>query len=93
MKCCFLTASVLLIALADCRSEAPAEDRVAVAVWNFEGNLRDSSGHGHHLSGKQIEFVPVQGGQALKSGARAVQVASNPALPCPGPAHRLFRVL
>ena len=66
--------------LDEVRIENPAAPPAGVAQWLFEGNLRDSSGHGYHLSGKEIDFVPVPGGQALESGSRAVQVASNPNL-------------
>jgi hypothetical protein len=66
--------------LDEVRIENPAAPSAGVAQWLFEGNLRDSSQHGHHLSGKEADFVPVPGGQALKSGARAVQVASHPEL-------------
>ncbi|MGO8747416.1 MAG: LamG-like jellyroll fold domain-containing protein, partial [Thermoguttaceae bacterium] len=66
--------------LDEVRIENPAAPPAAVAQWLFEGNLRDSSGHGYHLSGNAIDFVPVPGGQALESGSRAVQVASNPDL-------------
>ena len=66
--------------LDEVRIENPAAPFSGVAQWLFEGNLRDSSGHGYHLSGKDAAFVPVPGGQALKSGLRAVQIASNPDL-------------
>jgi hypothetical protein len=66
--------------LDDVRIENPAAPPAGVAQWLFEGDLRDSSGHGHHLSGKAVDFAPVAGGQALRSGSRAVQVASNPNL-------------
>ena len=66
--------------LDEVRIENPAAPSAGVAQWLFEGNLRDSSGHGYHLSGKEVAFVPVPGGQALNSGSRAVQVASNPDL-------------
>lgn len=66
--------------LDEVRIENPAAPPSGVAQWLFEGNLRDSSEHGHHLSGKDARFVPVPGGQALNSGSRAVQVASNPSL-------------
>lgn len=62
------------------RIENPAAPPVGVAQWLFEGNLRDSSPHGHHLSGKGAEFVPVPGGQALKSDTRSVQTTSDPQL-------------
>jgi hypothetical protein len=66
--------------LDEVRIENPAAPSSAAAQWLFEGNLRDSSRHGYDLSGEEVAFVPVPGGQALKSGARAVQVASNPDL-------------
>ena len=66
--------------LDEVRIENPAAPPVGVAQWLFEGNLRDSSGHGHDLAGKDAGFAPVPGGQALKSDARAVQVASSPDL-------------
>ena len=66
--------------LDEVRIENPAAPAVGVAQWLFEGNLRDSSGHGHHLSGKEVEFVPVPGGQAIRPSSRGVQVASDPQL-------------
>ncbi len=63
--------------LDEVRIENPNAPPVGVAQWLFEGNLRDSSEHRNHLSGKDADFVPVPGGQALKSGSHAVQVASN----------------
>jgi hypothetical protein len=66
--------------LDEVRIENPAAPSAGVAQWLFEGDLRDSSEHGYQLSGKEANFVPVPGGQALKSGSQAVQVASNPDL-------------
>jgi hypothetical protein len=66
--------------LDEVRIENPAARSAGVAQWLFQGDLRDSSAHGHHLSGKEVAFVPVPGGQALKSDSRAVQVASHPDL-------------
>ena len=66
--------------LDEVRIENPAARSAGVAQWLFKGNLRDSSAHGHQLSGKEVAFVPVPGGQALKSDSRAVQVASHPDL-------------
>lgn len=66
--------------LDEVRIENPAAPPSGVAQWLFDGDLRDSSGHGHDLTGKEVQFAPVPGGQALKSGARAVQAASSPSL-------------
>jgi hypothetical protein len=66
--------------LDELRIENPAAPPAGVAEWLFEGDLRDSTSHGHHLSGKDFAFTPVRGGQALKCGTRAVQVASSPRL-------------
>lgn len=66
--------------LDELRIENPTAPAAGVAQWLFDGNLRDSSEHGHHLSGKDAGFVSVAGGQALKAGAQGVQVASNPDL-------------
>jgi hypothetical protein len=66
--------------LDELRIENPAAPPAGVAQWLFEGSLHDASGHGHDLSGKEVEFAPVPGGQALRSGSRAVQVASDPQL-------------
>jgi hypothetical protein len=66
--------------LDDVRIENPAAPAAGVAQWLFEGNLRDATAHGHHLSGKDVAFAAVPGGQALKSGSHAVQAASNPKL-------------
>ncbi len=66
--------------LDELRIENPTAPSAGVAQWLFEGNLRDSSGHAHDLSGKEIKFVAVAGGQALQSGSCAVQVASDPQL-------------
>jgi hypothetical protein len=63
--------------LDEVRIENPAAPPAGVAQWLFEGDLRDSSGHGHHLSGEDCAFVSVPGGRALRSGSRALQVASD----------------
>lgn len=62
------------------RIENPNAPYSGVARWLFDGDLRDSSDHGHDLLGKDVEFVPVQGGQALKSGSEKIQIASTPHL-------------
>lgn len=66
--------------LDELRIENPAAPPAGVAQWLFEGNLRDSTEHAHHLSGKGAGFVPVPGGQALKAGPGGVQVANTPDL-------------
>jgi hypothetical protein len=66
--------------LDDLRMENPNARTTGVAQWWFEGDLRDSSGHGHDLQGNDASFVPVPGGQALKSGRIGLQVASHPEL-------------
>ena len=66
--------------LDELRIENPAAPPAGVAQWLFDGNLRDSSGHGHDLSGEGVEFASIPGGQALRSGSRAVQAASDPQL-------------
>jgi hypothetical protein len=65
--------------LDELRIENPAAQPSGVAQWLFDGNLRDSSPKGNHLTGEGVSFVPVPGGQALKS-TRSVQVTSNPSL-------------
>jgi hypothetical protein len=66
--------------LDEVRIENPAAPSAGVARWLFEGNLRDSSGHGHHLSGKEVEFASVPGRRALRSGSGGLQAASDPEL-------------
>ncbi|MCY2988819.1 MAG: right-handed parallel beta-helix repeat-containing protein [Planctomycetota bacterium] len=66
--------------LDELRIENPGAQFSGVAQWLFDGNLHDSSGHGYDLLGKDVEFAPVPGGQALKSGSRSVHVASHPQL-------------
>ena len=66
--------------LDEVRIENHAAPSAGVAQWLFEGNLRDSSEHGYHLAGKDVQFAPVPGGQSLKSGSKGIQVASNPDL-------------
>ena len=66
--------------LDDLRIDNPNARFSGVAQWWFDGDLRDSSGHGHDLTGKDASFVPVPGGQALKSGASGFQAASHPEL-------------
>ena len=56
--------------LDELRIENPNARYAGVAQWLFDGDLRDSSGHGYDLPGKDVGFVPVPGGQALKSGSR-----------------------
>ncbi|NLX98913.1 MAG: hypothetical protein GXY83_22435 [Rhodopirellula sp.] len=66
--------------LDEVRIENPAARFSGVAQWRFDGDLRDTSDHGYHLTGERIDFVPVPGGQALKSGSAKVQVPSHPDL-------------
>ncbi len=66
--------------LDEVRIENPNAPPAGVAQWLFEGDLDDSTGHGHRLIGEKPQFVPVPGGQALKSDGRAVQIASQPDL-------------
>ncbi len=63
--------------LDDVRIENPNARFSGVAQWLFDGDLSDSSEHGHHLTGEGAGFVPVPGGQALKSGSARVQTPSS----------------
>lgn len=62
--------------LDEVRIENPAAAPAGDACWLFEGDLSDSSGHGHTLTGP-AEFVPGRVGQALKIGAKSVQAANH----------------
>ena len=62
-----------------CASKTLLPPSAGVAQWLFEGDLRDTSRHSHDLSGKEVAFAAVPGGQALRSG-RSLQVASHPDL-------------
>ena len=66
--------------LDEVRIENPAAPAAGVAQWRFDGDLRDSSGHGHDLSAKDAEFVPMPGGRALRCGSHALKAASDPQL-------------
>ncbi|MDZ7618733.1 MAG: LamG domain-containing protein, partial [Patescibacteria group bacterium] len=66
--------------LDEVRIENPNAPPAGVAQWLFEGDLLDSTGRGHSLTGEKAEFVPVPGGQAIKSGPRGLQAASHPDL-------------
>ena len=66
--------------LDELRIENPGARFSGVAQWLFDGDLRDASGHGHDLLGKDVVFAPTPGGQMLKSGSAGVQVASHPDL-------------
>jgi hypothetical protein len=66
--------------LDEVRIENPAAPAAGVAQWLFEGDLRDASPHAYHLSAKQVDFVAVPGGQAVKIGSAPLTVASNPDL-------------
>lgn len=66
--------------LDEVRIENPGARYSGVAQWLFDGDLRDSSEHGYHLLGEGVDFVPVPGGQALKSGSGKVQAPSHPDL-------------
>ena len=66
--------------LDDVRIENPDAHYSGVAQWLFDGDLRDSSEHGYHLLGEGVDFVPVPGGQAFKSGSGKVQAPSCPDL-------------
>lgn len=66
--------------LDELRIENPNARYTGAAQWLFEGDLRDSSGHGLDLVGKDATFAPVPGGQALKLNAQRLQVADHPEL-------------
>ena len=66
--------------LDEVRIENPGARYTGVAQWRFDGDLRDSSEHEYHLTGDKVHYVPVPGGQALKSGSGKVQIANNPDL-------------
>ena len=66
--------------LDELRIENPHAPFTGAAQWRFDGDLRDSSGHGLDLQGTDAHFVSVPGGQALESGPRSIQVGSNPHL-------------
>lgn len=66
--------------LDEVRIENPSARYSGAAQWLFDGDLRDTSEHGRHLTGEDAEFVPVPGGQALKSGSARVQAPSHPEL-------------
>lgn len=66
--------------LDEVRIENPSAPAAGVAQWLFEGDLHDTSGHGHDLSSPDAAFVPVPGGQALQPGSGKVAVASHPDL-------------
>ena len=63
--------------LDEVRIENPAARFSGVAQWKFDGDLRDSSGHEYHLTGKKAEFASGPGGVALTSEESKFQVASN----------------
>ena len=49
----------------------------AAGVWEFQGNLEDGSGNGHHARSEKPAFAP--GGKGLAAGARA-EIPDTPAL-------------
>jgi hypothetical protein len=66
--------------LDEVRIENPGARFSGVAQWRFDGDLRDLSEHGHPLTGPDVAFVPVPGGQAFKSGAGGLRTPSRPDL-------------
>jgi len=66
--------------LDEVRIENPGAPYSAVAQWRFDGDLRDASEHGYHLTGQEVDFVPVPGGQAFRSGSARIQAPSHPDL-------------
>ena len=65
--------------LDDVRIENPNARYTGAALWRFDGDTRDASEHGYHLTAKDPEFVRVPGGQALKSTS-AVKAPNVPDL-------------
>ena len=70
----------LFIVLAGCASPVLAEERPAVALWKFDGDLRDESGWGRDLTVKDACFAHGRCGQALKFDREYVQAPSRPEL-------------
>lgn len=68
---CFLTCSVAPLV---------AEQRTPVAVWSFDGDLVDRSGHGNDAFGSSIAFVPGRNNQGLQCGRDPVVVPDSAAL-------------
>lgn len=66
--------------LDEVRIENPGARFSGAAQWRFDGDLRDASEHGHHLTGDGAAFVPVPGGQAFNSASAKVQTRSQPEL-------------
>ncbi|NQT94748.1 MAG: right-handed parallel beta-helix repeat-containing protein, partial [Lentisphaerae bacterium] len=62
--------------LDEVRIENPQSRDNSVTRWLFEGDLRDVSGNGHHLTGEGAKFVRVRNRHALRCGAEAVQTPS-----------------
>ena len=52
----------------------------SVAHWAFDGDLRDGSGWGRHLTMKGARFVPGHRGQALRLDREYVEAPSRPEL-------------
>lgn len=67
-------------AIDDVRLENPGAGATAEAVWPFEGDLRDASGHGHDGAAEGARFVPGPVGRALGPLGQPVRVPDSPAL-------------
>ena len=66
-------------------SQLLAEERPAVAVWSFDGNLADRSGRGNDAFAASASFAPGHSGQGLQCGKGPAVVPDSPELrPAPG---------
>ena len=70
MKHHSFTPCVVFIALSLCVSQLVAEERPAVGVWSFDGNLADTSGRGNEAfaASASASFAPGHSGQGLQCG-------------------------
>ncbi len=67
-------------ALDELRVSSPSGLLSGTACWPLEGDGRDATGHGHHLTTSGKGFVPVPGGQAYYTGAGGLSTPSAPDL-------------
>ena len=67
-------------AIENVRLENPDAASTAEAVWPFEGDLGDASGHGHDGVAEGARFIPGPVGQALAPLGQPLRVPDSPAL-------------
>lgn len=72
--------ALVLICLTGTAASAHADESSLVGSWKFDGDLRDSSGHGHDLTGVQPQFTRDGDAEVWSSTTGPARAASSPEL-------------